>query len=157
MKLKIWLIAILALTALVAEQLTPDQVINKKMIISPVLQPDGPWVLYSEYSYAESDSNQSGLRQAFAMNSKTGEVRQFTQTPFTYSNYKWSADGKQLIVKAKLPAMDKNYQLYSIGLNGGGYMQITGFNKGLAVGISPKTRLVWYLPVPIKKTAIIPM
>jgi dipeptidyl aminopeptidase/acylaminoacyl peptidase len=130
MKLKIWLIAILALTALVAEQLTPDQVINKKMIISPVLQPDGPWVLYSEYSYAESDSNQSGLRQAFAMNSKTGEVRQFTQTPFTYSNYKWSADGKQLIVKAKLPAMDKNYQLYSIGLNGGGYMQITGFNKG---------------------------
>jgi dipeptidyl aminopeptidase/acylaminoacyl peptidase len=143
---KLFLLLIIFVVWLPAGELTPEMVMNKVMITGAKMNPDGEWVAYSTYSYAQADSNERAKKELFALNRKTGEVRQFTFLPLEMGSYSWSENGKYLYIQGKISDMNKTSQIYRVPLGGGGFEPVSHIGKSFYNWrFSPDEKSIFFL------------
>src|SRR5215470_1800555 len=94
-------------------QLTAEQAVSIRQIQEPRFSPDGSRVAFTVVEPPKGNGND---RNVWIVDTKSGEVIQFTKSPKSDSSPRWSPDGKKL---AFLSDRDGTMQIYIFSIVGG--------------------------------------
>ncbi len=119
-----WLIVILLgiviSSAIGAQQLTPEDVVNLRFVRSVAISPDGQRVAYTlRVPRSATDAPGGDFNELWVVNPRTGENRPFIQKPASVGNVQWSPDGQFIYFLMQRPAVDAHRQVYRIAISGG--------------------------------------
>ncbi|MDQ1707985.1 MAG: hypothetical protein QOJ88_1196 [Pyrinomonadaceae bacterium] len=118
-KLLLLTLLLLAIPASGFAQLKPEQTLNRRTISEPRFSPDGNRVAFT---LTEPPRGATRSRHLWLLDTRTREVRQFTNSAKSELAARWSPDGRRL---AFLSDRDEATQIYLLPLDGGEAIRLT--------------------------------
>jgi len=140
------LLLLVAASVIAQNRLTPEMVVNLKMVSAAVIDPVGRNVAYL-LSTARGVEEEKGGRysELFVIPAVGGTARQFTYKPNAVSSPQWSPDGKSLYFLATRKEYDEHNAIYRIALDGGEAQLVATAENGInAFLLSPDGQWLAY-------------
>ncbi len=131
--------------ALLAQGITPEQVVSIQNVGSVALSPDGKLVAFTLSKPRAADEKPGGARsELWIVPAAGGEPRAVITAPNSASSPQWSPDGRTLAFEARLDA-DERTQVYAVPAEGGAPKLLTRAPQGvLAFAWSPDGQSIAY-------------
>jgi dipeptidyl aminopeptidase/acylaminoacyl peptidase len=131
--------------ALLAQGMTPEQVVSLRSVGATVLSPDGRWVAYTAALPRDTADERGGaFSELYVVAAAGGEPRAVITRPQGAASPQWSADGRTLAFATRLPAHPAR-QVYAVPAEGGEPRPLTSAPGGvMAFQLSPDGQSVAY-------------
>ncbi|MFQ5627418.1 MAG: alpha/beta fold hydrolase [bacterium] len=129
-----------------AQHLTPEMVVDLKVVTSVAMQPQGELIAYSLRVPRSADDGRGGsFSEIWVVPTRGGEARQFTQKPVSAFAPAWTPDGQQITFLSRRPSYDKNTQVYAISAAGGEAVQLSHAPRSISsYALSPDGKRLAY-------------
>ncbi len=109
-----------------AQDLTPEIVVDLRVVTGVSMQPQGDYVAYTLRVPRGPEEDPGGtFTELWVVPTGGGEPRQFTAKPVSISSPGWLPDGSMITFLSHRRSVDPNTQVYSIALAGGEAMRLS--------------------------------
>ncbi|RMH75978.1 MAG: S9 family peptidase [Calditrichaeota bacterium] len=103
-----------------AQTLTPEMVVDLKMVVQVAMQPQGEYVAYRLRTPRGADEKPGGAyTELWVVPTEGGEPRQFVSKPHSVGSIAWTPDGKFITFTERRKTFHKHRQVYAIPIDGG--------------------------------------
>jgi Tol biopolymer transport system component len=113
----------------VNRELTAELVVDGRVQSSPVLSPDGRWVVYVLAAVGQSGEHPSSQLRVAAVDGSV-PPRQLDIQPAQLSSPRWAPDSESIFFLSDRSTRD-TAQLHQIGRTGGSAQVLTGWANGI--------------------------
>ncbi len=126
------LVLIAILPALLAAQLTPEQVVALESVGAVALSPDGRWIAYTLQKPRTGEEAHGPARsELYVVAAQGGAPRVVVASPASASAPSWSSDGATLGFVARLESHHPQAQVYGVPATGGEPRPLTRSSVGV--------------------------
>ncbi len=129
-----------------AQQLTPEMVVDLKIVTAVAMQPQGEYVAYSLRVPRGADEKPGGAySEIWVVPARGGDARPFTHKPVSAYAPGWTPDGHMITFLSRRPAYNKHVQVYAIPLTGGEARQLSHAPRSISrYALSPDGQWLAY-------------
>ncbi len=128
-------------------QLTPEEVVNLRMVTTVSIQPQGNFIAYTlSVPRSPDEKPGSNYSELWLVPTGGGASRVYIRKPHSVSSVQWMPDGRTITFLSKRTGFDKHRQVYAIPLDGGEAAQLSHAPRDISrYALSPDGTLLAYI------------